>query len=67
MHLIEAILLEKSIIMVSNSQTCIGFAIEALMSFIYPLKWEHAIIPIVPHLLLDYLGAPFPIIAGLSP
>lgn len=63
----EAILLEKKIIFVSQSKTVLGYAVEAFLSFIFPFRWEHVIIPILPSTLKDYLSAPVPIIVGISP
>lgn len=58
-------LLEKTIIFVSQSQVAVGFVIESLISFLYPLKWEHVILPILPYDLLNLLEAPMPLIAGI--
>lgn len=58
-------LLEKKIFFVSDSQIVIGYVIESLLSFLYPLKWEHVILPILPEKLLQLLDAPVPLIAGI--
>lgn len=63
----EAVLLEKNIIFVSQSRTILGFAIEAFLSFVFPFRWEHVLIPILPAPLKEYLSAPVPIIVGITP
>ncbi len=45
----------------------LGYAVEAFLSFIFPFRWEHVIIPILPSTLKDYLSAPVPIIVGIGP
>ena len=63
----EAVLLEKKIIFVSQSRTILGFAIEAFLAFVFPFRWEHVLIPILPAPLKEYLAAPVPIIVGITP
>jgi hypothetical protein len=43
-----ALLQEKKVFFVSDSQIVLGYVIESLLSFLYPLKWEHVILPILP-------------------
>jgi hypothetical protein len=64
-EVVEALLLEKTVIFVSQSQVAVGYVIESLISFLYPLKWEHVILPILPYDLLNLLEAPMPLIAGI--
>lgn len=66
MQIFEAVLLEKNVIFVCDSQVVLGYVIEAVLSFLFPLKWEHVILPMLPNSLVEYLQSPFPIIAGLS-
>lgn len=63
----EAILLEKKIIFVSQSKTILGFAIEGFLSFVFPFRWEHVLIPILPSTLKEYMAAPVPLIVGINP
>jgi hypothetical protein len=37
------------------------------MSFVFPFRWEHVLIPILPITLKDYLAAPVPLIVGINP
>ena len=47
----EAILLEKKVIFVSQSKTVLGYAVEAFLAFVFPFRWEHVLIPILPSTL----------------
>ena len=60
-------LLEKKIIFVSQSKTVLGYAVEAFLSFTFPFRWEHVIIPILPTTLKEYITAPVPLLVGISP
>lgn len=66
-NIFEAILLEKKVIFVSQSKTVLGYAVEAFLAFIFPFRWEHVIIPILPSTLKEYINAPVPLIVGISP
>jgi hypothetical protein len=50
-----ALLQERKVFFVSDSQIVLGYVIEALLSFLYPLRWEHVILPILPQKLLQLL------------
>ena len=60
-------MLEKKVIFVSQSKTMLGHAVEAFLSFVYPFRWEHVLIPILPNTLKEYLAAPVPLIVGIAP
>ena len=64
-EVVEALLLEKTVLFVSQSQVAVGYVIESLVSFLYPLRWEHVILPLLPFNLLKMLEAPVPLIAGI--
>ena len=63
----ESLLLEKKVLFVSQSKTILGYATEAFLSLLFPFKWEQSLIPILPPALRDYLTAPMPLVAGISP
>ena len=63
----EAILLEKKVIFVSQSKTVLGYAVETFLAFLFPFKWEHVLIPILPSTLKEYITAPVPLIVGITP
>lgn len=53
--------------LVSTCKNILGYAIEAFLSFIYPLKWNHIILSLVPQDTLEYAENPFTALIGLSP
>ena len=63
---IQSLLLEKTVFFVSQSDSIIGFFIEAFISFIYPLRWVNVIIPFLSHQIISYAEAPMPLICGIS-
>jgi hypothetical protein len=60
-----AILLEKSIIFVSDNLSLLSSAVLGMQCFLSPFRWCHVAIPIIPKTLTDMIDAPMPIIVGL--
>lgn len=60
-------LLEKKILLSSQSKTVLGLVCEALLCLIFPFRWEQTIVPILPSKLRDYTQAPVPFIIGVPP
>ena len=60
-----SILLEKSVIFVSDNIPLLSSAVLGLQVFLNPFKWCHVSIPILPQSLLDMIEAPMPIMVGL--
>jgi hypothetical protein len=65
LKLLSAVLLEKSIIFVGK-QSMLSSAILGFNSLLYPFKWCFALVPILPHPLIDMLEAPVPILVGIT-
>ncbi|KAM3143925.1 hypothetical protein pb186bvf_003976 [Paramecium bursaria] len=63
--LVQCIILEKQIILFSNQVWDLANIAEALLSFIYPLKWRCIYIPYLPAQLIDTLHASVPYIIGV--
>ena len=63
----ESLLLEKKVLFVSQSKTILGYATEAFLSLLFPFRWEQVLIPILPISLREYITAPVPLVAGISP
>lgn len=38
---------------------------EALCHLLYPIKWQHVYIPVLPYALVDIVDAPTPYLMGL--
>jgi hypothetical protein len=63
--IITAILSERQIVFVSSQYSLLTLTAEAILSFIFPLKWTHVYIPILPKQLLGVLAAPLPFLVGI--
>ena len=63
--LFSAIVAERQIVYISSQYSLLTYCIEAMNSFIYPLKWSHVYIPILPVSLIGVLGAPVPFQVGI--
>ena len=60
-------MLEKQIFLISQSKTVISLITEALLAILFPFRWEHALIPILPETLNEYTEAIVPFIIGIPP
>jgi hypothetical protein len=65
--ILTAVLLERSLIFVSDNVTIISSAILGLKTLIKPFDWCYALIPVLPSPLIDILDTPQPILVGISP
>jgi hypothetical protein len=63
--LVRCLLTDKQVLLVSSQLSLLTAAAEVLVSLIYPFRWPHAFIPVLPRALLTMLQAPFPFIVGL--
>jgi hypothetical protein len=62
--LVEALLLEKQVLLLSTQYSLLTIACESLLALMYPFKWQHVYIPLLPEPLLDFLSAPMPFLIG---
>jgi hypothetical protein len=65
LELFGLLLIERQILFVSSQYSLLTVACEAMTSLLYPLRWAHAYIPILPRKLLGAVGAPFPYLFGI--
>ena len=65
-RLLAAVFLEKQIICYGKSLHLVSGVILGLESLLRPFQWKMALIPILPKMLLDFLEAPLPLLAGIS-
>eukprot|EP01080_Neovahlkampfia_damariscottae_P005872 gene5872-9700_t len=63
--LFGCLLEEKRIIFSGSSLSNVSSCCNAVLSFLYPLKWQHVFVPILPVKLIDYVCAPMPYILGI--
>jgi hypothetical protein len=64
--LIEYVLAESRIILLSSHTSMLHLASHALLALIYPLKWSAVFIPVLPVRLIQALEAPCPYIVGIE-
>ena len=67
--LFVTVLLERRVLFVSQHAAVLTAAAEGLLALLYPLCWPHVYIPVVGHVLADFLQVPTPFVMGalLSP
>ena len=63
--LFVALLFERRIVLTSKSLSKLSRATHAANRMVFPLKWQHVFLPLVPAGLMDYLTAPMPFVVGL--
>ena len=65
-RLLTAVLLERSLIFVSDNLTILSSVILGLKTLIQPFSWCYALIPVLPSALIDILDTPQPILVGIT-
>uniref|UniRef100_A0A7S1TYQ9 UDENN domain-containing protein n=1 Tax=Phaeomonas parva TaxID=124430 RepID=A0A7S1TYQ9_9STRA len=63
--LFTCLLLEKHVVLISSQQFLLSTASEAVTSLLFPLRWSHVYIPILPAPLFGVLHAPMPFLIGM--
>ncbi|GLI67075.1 hypothetical protein VaNZ11_011272, partial [Volvox africanus] len=61
-----AVLLERRVVLVSRHLRLPTLAAEALLQLLWPFRYKHVYVPLVPASLLDLLEAPTPFLMGLG-
>lgn len=64
-ELFYALLTEHKILFYSQSYTRLNEACQGLISLMYPFKYSHTYIPILPSALIEFLSTPTPFIIGV--
>ncbi len=59
------LLIERKVILLSKSVAKLSSCIFALETILYPFRWQHTIITIIPDHLIELAEAPFPILVGI--
>ena len=65
-YLFRAIMLEKSVVFVSEDKNFLSSIINGYRILLKPFKWCHIFIAILPKLLIDYMWAPQPLLLGIT-
>uniref|UniRef100_A0A7S0H9U9 UDENN domain-containing protein n=1 Tax=Amorphochlora amoebiformis TaxID=1561963 RepID=A0A7S0H9U9_9EUKA len=62
---LTALLLEYRVVLVSTPSTNLTLVSELLLQLMYPFKYEHVYIPLLPKTLIEFLAAPMPFLIGI--
>lgn len=63
--LFSAVMMERQVVFYSKSYSNLTMCAESVQALMWPFKWHHVYIPVVPEQLLDVVDAPVPYILGL--
>ncbi|XP_041616667.1 DENN domain-containing protein 1C isoform X1 [Vulpes lagopus] len=63
--LFAALLAERRVLLVSSKLSTLTSCVHASCALLYPMHWEHVLIPTLPPHLLDYCCAPMPYLIGV--
>jgi hypothetical protein len=66
MLLLSALLLERRIVVVAGEVDTLSRAVMACVEMIFPFRWQHVYIPLLPASKLGYLNAPMPFVIGVK-
>jgi len=66
MQIHHLMLLEQKIIFIGEEQSLISEVIDMFICLLYPFKWWHSYIPVLPESLLEYIRAMNPYLIGLE-
>ena len=61
-----ALALERQVLVTSTQLSLLTTCCEILLSLLFPMKWSHAYIPVLPHFLVPILSAPMPFLCGID-
>ena len=62
----QALLLEKKLFLLCSSKATLSCVAHALINLLFPFKWVHVLIPILPEKLQSFIDTPIPLIIGIS-
>ncbi|KAL2764223.1 DENN domain-containing protein 1C isoform 2 [Daubentonia madagascariensis] len=63
--LFAALLAERRVLLTSSKLSTLTSCVHASCALLYPMRWEHVLIPTLPPHLLDYCCAPMPYFIGV--
>lgn len=58
--------LEKKVLLVSKYKSLLSAVSTTLISLLFPFKWMHVLIPILPDEMNSFLECPFPFLIGIE-
>ncbi|KAM5237826.1 DENN domain-containing protein 1C [Ctenodactylus gundi] len=63
--LFAALLAERRVLLLASKLSTLTSCVHASCALLYPMRWEHVLIPTLPPHLLDYCCAPMPYLIGV--
>ena len=61
-----ALALERQVLVTSTQLSLLTMCCEIFLSLLFPMKWTHAYIPVLPNFLVPILSAPMPFLCGID-
>jgi len=61
----KALALERKVLLVSTQHSILTVCAEILISLLFPLRWSHLYVPMLPRLFSPMLDAPVPYLCGI--
>ncbi|XP_062582123.1 DENN domain-containing protein 2B-like isoform X2 [Saccostrea cucullata] len=65
LKLFSCMLLERSVLFCAKNLSILSQTIHALVALLYPFRWQHTYIPVLPESMLDVTCSPTPYIIGI--
>lgn len=62
----SALLVERKVLLLSSQYSILTVCAEIFSSFLFPLRWSHLYVPLLPRMLCPMLDAPVPYFCGIS-
>ena len=62
----QGLLLEKKLFLICSSKATLTYVAHGLINLLFPLKWIHVYVPILPEKLKLFIDSPVPLIIGIS-
>ena len=62
----HCLLLERQVLLTSTQYSVLTTASEIFLSLLFPMRWSHAYIPVLPTFLIPILSAPMPFLCGIN-
>lgn len=62
----HCLILERQVLITSTQLSLLTIASEIFLSLLFPMRWSHAYIPVLPTFLIPILSAPMPFLCGIN-
>ena len=62
----QGLLLEKKLFLICSSKATLTYVAHGLINLLFPFKWIHVYVPILPEKLKLFIDSPVPLIIGIS-